>query len=329
MDERPCQSGVALNRETLAQITAEAPAAQVAWSINTPRGKIWIKRTAGRSAWISHLRAWLFIPFGWLMSRGLCRAPAVDTGDDGIEAARLRIYRSKGLAVPCVIASTPNAIALEDVGVALRSHLNETPDEDARWALISQAMDELIGFHARGEWHGGAQLKNMTIDADGQLHRIDFEEPFGGRMATAFLQVYDLVLFLTSAERYLDDDHLTRLAQRWLDSRAKPQIEVAYLRAMNVMQTLRMFPVLRIAAREYRRLSSATTAMDRAWQHMSRLGQITLHRPRIALRWRAVALSLCLVLVSDELFDFVTDYDEPHEIQQIHPTDPAEIDLTA
>jgi hypothetical protein len=301
-----------LSAEMLDAIAAAEDPRTVAWCIESGGRRFWIKRTRGRNAWGSRLKSLLFIVVGLVLGRGLRRSHGFTVGADGLEAARLRFYRSKGLPVPAVVASRRGLIALEDVGESLRDWLDARAEEPARQHLVERAATELIRFHGGDDWHGGAQLRNLTLH-DARIWRIDFEEPYGGVLATPLLQVYDLCLMLTSAERYVDGRTLSGLAQRWLRALAEPEIETAFRRVLGLIWTLSRLPLARLAGREYRRLCAARDAMHLAWERLRSEGLIEA-RPVVPLSWKAVALSISLVLVSDNLLEFVIEHDDPEEI---------------
>jgi hypothetical protein len=301
----------ALSAEMLDAIAAAEDSRTVAWCVETGGQRFWIKRTRGRNTWRSRFRSLLFILVGLVLGRGLRRSRGFEIGDDGLEAARLRFYRSKGLPVPAVIAARSGVIALEDVGDSLRNRLDATAEASDRQRLVERAAAELIRFHAGDDWHGGAQLKNLTWH-DARIWRIDFEEPYGGVLATPLLQVYDLCLMLTSAERYVDERTLSGLAQRWLRARAEPEIETAFRRVLGLIVTLSRLPLARLGGREYRRLCAARDAMHLAWERLRGAGLIEA-RPVVPLSWKAVALSISLILVSDNLLEFVLEYDDPED----------------
>ena len=62
---------------------------------------------------------------------------------------------------------------------------------------LPRLATELGEFHRAGHWHGGAQIKNITLQ-DGVSYRIDFEEDFGEFLPLPVAQAADLVLFLNS-----------------------------------------------------------------------------------------------------------------------------------
>ncbi len=113
------------------------------------------------------------------------------------EAARLRALAASGEAVPEVAALAADCMVLGHVGNTLEQSLADLSREQATAALHA-AIDDLVRFHRAGNWHGGSQVKNMTLQ-DARLFRIDFEEDVGEHLPLPILQAYDLILLVNSA----------------------------------------------------------------------------------------------------------------------------------
>ena len=122
------------------------------------------------------------------------------------ETVRLRSLRAQGCAVPRVYAAQPGLLVLEFVGPDLPYCLRRL-DAQAQARMAFEAGVDLAAFHRAGNWHGGAQLRNVTVQ-DGRYHRIDFEENIGGALSLPLAQAYDLLqacLSLTSMNRIAPD----------------------------------------------------------------------------------------------------------------------------
>ena len=71
----------------------------------------------------------------------------------------------------------PGVFVLEFCGTVVATLLeNWTRKSGVR--ELPRLATELGEFHKLGQWHGGAQIKNITM-MDGECYRIDFEENFG------------------------------------------------------------------------------------------------------------------------------------------------------
>ena len=117
------------------------------------------------------------------------------------EHDRLRALAAAGEHVPPVLAFNGQALTTGDVGDTLDHQLHRLPETE--WlALMCAASTDLAAFHARGQWHGGAQIRNITWDGE-RFARLDFEERLQPGMALETVQVYDMLQLLLSLARYL------------------------------------------------------------------------------------------------------------------------------
>lgn len=109
-------------------------------------------------------------------------------------------------------------LVLEHVGDDLPFRLRQA-DEAGRIALAQALARDLAEFHGRGMWHGGAQVRNVTL-RDGRLWRIDFEENIGGALSLPLAQAYDLYQTLASlvSLRKLPPEQASHLGKLVLDT---------------------------------------------------------------------------------------------------------------
>jgi tRNA A-37 threonylcarbamoyl transferase component Bud32 len=112
------------------------------------------------------------------------------------EAHRLAMLEANGRRVPHVMHHSHDYILLDHRGPTVARLLEKWPQETWRRELPRLAR-KLGTFHASGHWHGGAQIKNVTLQ-DGHFTRIDFEENFGEFLPLEVAQTVDLLLFLNS-----------------------------------------------------------------------------------------------------------------------------------
>lgn len=152
------------------------------------------------------------------------------------EAARLRALAAAGEAVPQVLALAPDCLVLEHVGDTLEQSLFPLNRAEIFSRLIA-ATDDLARFHEAGHWHGGSQVKNMTL-RNGRLFRIDFEEDLGKHLPLPVTQAYDVVLLVNSSTLLcdLDEQASTALAtdmfKRYLAARPDPALRATLARAL-------------------------------------------------------------------------------------------------
>lgn len=120
------------------------------------------------------------------------------------EARRFVHLHAQGFPVPEVIAATDEWILLEDVGPSVR------------WAFGKADVGEIAGhlfqllasLHAAGYWHGGAQARNFTRDANGRFAMIDMEVglPAGTPLQTS--QARDVFLLVQSLVEWVEPARL-------------------------------------------------------------------------------------------------------------------------
>jgi hypothetical protein len=117
------------------------------------------------------------------------------------EHERLQALAAAGERVPPVLAFDGQALETGDIGSTVDHWLHRTP-QAGHLPLMCAASADLAAFHARGHWHGGAQIRNTTWDGE-HFARLDFEERLLPGMALSTVQVYDALQLLLSLARYL------------------------------------------------------------------------------------------------------------------------------
>lgn len=114
------------------------------------------------------------------------------------EAQRIRELHKLGLNVPNIIKEGSNYIVMEHCGESLEHVLSKTPNNKS---LLQGITEELITLHKKGQWHGGAQVRNLTIK-NSVIYRIDFEENTGNALPLHLAQAYDILLCFSSLTPY-------------------------------------------------------------------------------------------------------------------------------
>jgi tRNA A-37 threonylcarbamoyl transferase component Bud32 len=135
----------------------------------------------------------------WLTGRSLPSATlSLQQGAGALdyEATRLRQLAAAGVRVPQVMLVTPEFFILEYCGTVVADEMEKWPAATSRLVLLRLAR-ELGEFHRAGQWHGGAQIKNITLQDD-VSYRIDCEENFGDFLPLPATQAADLIVFLNS-----------------------------------------------------------------------------------------------------------------------------------
>lgn len=298
----------------IAQLPDDAVIGAVDWN----GYRVWVKRSRGADHWLSRVRTGLFMLLARYLGRGLPLSAPV--ADDGVclEAARLRYYADLGLNVPRVLYAQADHFVIEDAGPGLRNELDATGVEHERAAILDEALDNLIDFHQRREWHGGAQLRNLTRKS-GEVQRIDFEEPYAGRVALPLLQVLDLCLQLSSADRYSTAAHRQTMGRRWFLSVGSASVGMAAKRVLSLLYAIAAFPLLKLARYEHRRICAAIDALEGAIEGgVSRGLAKRPYRPAMPMRWRTVAVAFALMLAADDVLEFAMEYDDhPEEVIEL------------
>jgi len=181
-------------------------------------GQPCVIKWAQRQPW-ARVRSWLAALACWLAFGERVRPSAVRAGNIEHEARRLRQLLDAGQRVPHVLLQEEDCLVLRGVGVSLDRVVPQLPAPE-KIALLERIADDLADWHNHGQWHGGAQLRNVTLH-QGQLYRIDFEERHGHALSFPATCTYDLLLFFGDAFTHLDAQMLIpqgcSLARRYLD----------------------------------------------------------------------------------------------------------------
>lgn len=116
------------------------------------------------------------------------------------EVGKLLRLQEKGINVPCVVAKNHEMFVLEDGGASVLYAIRKQKVSDVL-GLLEKVVVVLAALHVKGEFHGGAQIKNFTCKEE-KVFAIDFEEAFDGQIPLGDLQFRDLFLFLFSLAKH-------------------------------------------------------------------------------------------------------------------------------
>lgn len=142
------------------------------------------------------------------------------------ESAKLQTLASLGLPVANVIEQTEHFLYLSDTGLDLRRYLKKTAlSQTERTEVILKALKVLASIHNTGHYHAGAQIKNYTIDQQGVVSAIDFEDSFAEHNALIDIQYRDVFLFLMSISPYSDHETFQHVIDSYLSITGKYQIK--------------------------------------------------------------------------------------------------------
>lgn len=164
--------------------------------------KVWTKtaarplRSTGKAAAAWCMARFLGVPVPW-------SAVHQSSGTDllAYEHQRLQQLAQAGEQVPQVLAFDGQTLRLSDVGPTVDDCLQRLPPTD-HLALMCAASADLACFHARGHWHGGAQIRNITWDGR-HFARLDFEERLFPAMPLRACQLYDVLQLVLSMARWV------------------------------------------------------------------------------------------------------------------------------
>ena len=158
------------------------------------------------------------------------------------EAKRLLALAAKGVRVPEVALVLPEFFVLDYCGTVAATLLEDWDQTTWRRELLRLAR-ELGEFHHAGHWHGGAQIKNVTLH-EGLSYRIDFEENYGEFLPLAAAQTADLILFLNSislAGPIVESEArslLPQLLDVYFQAHPEPEIKAIIARTTPLMRRL-------------------------------------------------------------------------------------------
>ncbi len=185
------------------------------------------------------------------------------------EVQRLQALAAAGEIVPEVVAYDGHELHTRDLGPTLDHVLSGLADPKAQLRLMCAASADLAGFHARGHWHGGAQIRNLTWDGV-RFGRIDFEEPLHPALPLATVQAYDVLQLLLSMVRWLqalNDGALAQVLHHYAQAQPaqadvlRVQLQAWLPRLQGLRRLLGWRPRWR-RSREYQRLSVVVEALE-------------------------------------------------------------------
>lgn len=164
--------------------------------------RVWTKtaerplRSTGKAMAAWCLAHFLGVPVPWRAVRQVNGVELL-----AYEHERLQRLAQAGEQVPPVLGYDGQRLSLGDVGPTVDECLQRLPCGD-HLALMCAVGADLARFHARGHWHGGAQIRNITWDGE-HFARLDFEERLFPAMPLNACQIYDVLQLVMSMARWL------------------------------------------------------------------------------------------------------------------------------
>jgi tRNA A-37 threonylcarbamoyl transferase component Bud32 len=164
----------------------------------------WVKRY-GDDSRVVRLRA-----MDWVVRRlGIValRPPPRHTGAEGrhVEQRRLDELSRLGVRVPRVLGHGEDSLVLSDIGRTLAHRLRHGTPDEAR-VLLAAAVAAIAEVHARGGYLGAPVARNLTVDGEGRIGFLDFEEDPGEVMPLLQAQARDWLVFTAGVARHAPFD---------------------------------------------------------------------------------------------------------------------------
>ncbi|QDH70518.1 BUD32 family EKC/KEOPS complex subunit [Marilutibacter alkalisoli] len=173
----------------------------------------------GQLAWIKHYgngtRRLRLGALDWVVRRlGVLplRPPPHHAGDAArrTEQRRLQELASSRVNVPRVLGEGNSFLVLSDMGDTLSSLLKKADVAEAE-RLLAAAVRAIAEVHRAGLYLGQPLARNITIDGQGRVGFLDFEEDPGEVMSIVQAQARDWLVFSAGTARHVPFDE-TRLA---------------------------------------------------------------------------------------------------------------------
>jgi tRNA A-37 threonylcarbamoyl transferase component Bud32 len=176
------------------------------------------------------------------------------------EVRRLTELRAAGFAVPRVLASTPSAFVMSEAGIPLEKMLTALPPGPGRRKWFMEVVADLCRLHQGGQWHGGAQVRNMAVSSQGLL-RFDFDRALDAYFPLPMLQAHDAALLFSSIADFDDAEALGAAARLYVERAPTDTVEVMQrmLPAVRVLASSKAFRLL--APKEARRVAALHAAL--------------------------------------------------------------------
>lgn len=171
-------------------------------------------RLNGGDAWVKHYgddrRVVRLRAMDWVVRKlGIpaLRPPPRHTGAESrdVEQRRLGELTRLGVHVPRVLGHGDDSLVLSDIGRTLAHRLRHGSPEEAR-TLLESAVAAIAQVHARGAYLGAPVARNLTVDNDGRIGFLDFEEDPGEVMPLLHAQARDWLVFTAGVARHAPFD---------------------------------------------------------------------------------------------------------------------------
>lgn len=217
-------------------------------------GRLWRESMSALACWIA---------FGIAVKPHAFRAGTID-----YEAQRLQKLQTHHIAVPKLRLVHPHYIVMDHCGASIESILS---DPSQRQTLLPRIVESLLELHKAGQWHGGAQVRNLTLQ-NNHIFRIDFEERTGDVLPLYIAQAYDVFLCFNSLGKYMsfDLDRGEQLLTHYLSQHKDPNLHATLHRVLKLL--LRLHKVITLFGKKLQLRSD----IQRTW-YFTRILKRSLH----------------------------------------------------
>lgn len=195
--------------------------------------------------------------------------PPSQAPENQYELSRLQTLALAGVKVPEILVHDQKVMVLAHCGIDGFQAMKSMARPE-RTAFLIRLAEELARFHSADHWHGGAQIKNILLNENGEIYRIDFEERFTDRLPLPLAQVYDLILFLNSIPLAgpINDaeslELLPRLLQVYFAEFPSPAVQDCLKRLMPYARFSRFVarPFRKLSRKSIRRIEILVTSLE-------------------------------------------------------------------
>ncbi len=181
-----------------------------------------------------------------------------------LEAERLRLWQSKNLPAPRLLAEGDGWIVLSNGGLGFWDVLVAASPE-ARQELLPDALNLLLSVHRAGEAHGRPMVKDMTRDENGGMALLDHEEDASKIMPLTTAQARDILIFLTSTVKFATRDTLAYMARQAL-LQSDPQVRKEIFKALHRLKFIRKILGCVPEKSRGREINNGVVLYDLLWQ---------------------------------------------------------------
>nr|WP_273421298.1 hypothetical protein [Halomonas sp.] len=218
--------------------------------------KVWLKKAAKRNSRLAYLP--LTLMARWLNIEALKPVPNLGGQESvALEASRIKALSAAGIAVPTILAETPDALLLADAGsedepaATLLEKLTQAQTPGDIDQLLNLGISALNDVHERSCYLSEAFARNILVNKDGVVF-IDFETNPGQVHELPACMVRDWHCFIFSlygklSKRPLHRERLTAALMAGLQA-TRDDVRERFLATLPRLQRLQKIPFQRFGS---------------------------------------------------------------------------------